>query len=70
MSDAIEKYVTHIKVSVLQEEIRTLRAELEAMKQERDEMRKVAERWRDEAVLAGGSWSLPSGGLLPWEDEG
>lgn len=43
MNDAIEKYVTHIKVSVLQEEIRTLRSELDTVKKERDEARREAE---------------------------
>ena len=50
-------------------EIDRLRAALETVKKERDETRKVAEFWRDEAVVAGGAWSLPLGGLLPWEND-
>jgi len=68
VSDAIEKYVTHIKVSVLQEEIRTLRAELDTVKKERDEARKAAELWRD-VVNPRAPLCLKSWGVLPWEDD-
>ena len=47
------------------EEIERLRAELETVKQERDEARKLAEVWRDEAEVYTGSLEL--GGLHPWE---
>ncbi len=46
MSDAIEKYAAHIRISVLQEEIRTLRAEIDTVKKERDEAGVLP--WEDE----------------------
>ena len=47
-------------------EIERLRSALETVKQERDEARKLAEVWRDEAEVPG-AWSLELGGLHPWE---
>ena len=66
MSDAIEKYVTHIKILALQKEIRTLRAELETVKKERDEARREAScaRWHSERIL-GLSHPL----AFPWEND-
>ncbi len=67
MSDAIEKHATHIRVSVLQEEIRTLRAELETVKKERDEARREASRTRRHSERILGLEQSPS---FPWEHEG
>lgn len=69
MSDAIEKYATYIRVTVLQEKVRTLRAELETMEKERDEARRIAKDCRDVV----NSWAPPrlaSWGVLPWENGG
>lgn len=67
MSDAIEKYITHIKILALQEEIRTLRAELDTVKKERDEARREASRIRRHSERILGLQQSPS---FPWENEG
>lgn len=51
MSDAIEKYVTHIKISNLQEEIRNLRAELETEKRRTETQGVNIERMRTVAWI-------------------
>ena len=47
MSDAIEKYTTHIRTTVLEERVRTLQARLETTEKERDEARNLVEQWRE-----------------------
>jgi len=47
VSDAIEKYTTHIRTKVLEERVRTLQAKLETIEKERDEARDSVEQWRE-----------------------